>query len=277
MAEKVFVVFGSVSDSGIFEEITSDLSFKRIEYSLRILSAHRTPKELEKQIKKTKAKMFIAGAGLSSALPGVIASQSIKPVIGVACQGAFEGLDSFLATVQMPPGIPVLALNVGQAMHAAKHAENFFNGLKKIMLIESSKANPAIVAKTKEMLNLLKVPFESTGEQEFSDTSSVFIVFSDIHELSMLPETQSTIIVVPTKTNNFAVDAKVFFSQAKNHLFVGLNRGENAALGATQLINLGGKFDKKLTAFRKEQAKKLLEANKTFLEKNKAKKVKTKK
>lgn len=267
MPEKVFVVFGSSSDAGVFEPIKALLEGKKIPCLKRVLSAHRTPKELEKALKKTKAKLFIAGAGLSAALPGVVASQTIKPVIGVACAGAFEGIDSFLATVQMPPGVPVLCVNVANHLDAVRHAQNYFSGVQKIVLVETPVTNRAVLGKAEEVLNRLGVPFFKTAVMDFSDKKNVYIVFPDLHEIASLPETEATIIVVPVKINNVSQDVELFFRSARNHLFVGINRGENGALAAIQFASLDGRFDKKIVAYRKELAEKTLASDKELKKK----------
>lgn len=90
-----------------------------IPYEARALSAHRTPKELEawiKDIEKREGKAFIAGAGAAAHLAGVVAAQTLLPVLGVPIPSPhLKGLDSLLAMVQMPKGIPVPTLAIGSA------------------------------------------------------------------------------------------------------------------------------------------------------------------
>ncbi len=86
-----------------------------------VLSAHRVPEELMKTVKRLEeegAEVFIAGAGLAAHLPGVIASMTIKPVIGVPLTGALEGLDALLSIVQMPKQIPVATVGIDNAANA---------------------------------------------------------------------------------------------------------------------------------------------------------------
>jgi 5-(carboxyamino)imidazole ribonucleotide mutase len=86
------------------------------------LSAHRTPREVEKfasEAKERGIKVIIAGAGMAAHLGGVIASLTTLPVIGVPIRSSFDGLDSLLAIVQMPPGIPVATVGVNGALNAA--------------------------------------------------------------------------------------------------------------------------------------------------------------
>ena len=113
----VAVVMGSESDWKTMERTHKILEKFEVPHQCRVLSAHRTPKELETFIHETAARgveVFIAGAGLAAALPGCIAALTTVPVLGVPIQtGAYEGHDALMAIVQMPPGIPVGALAVG--------------------------------------------------------------------------------------------------------------------------------------------------------------------
>ncbi|VVB72298.1 N5-carboxyaminoimidazole ribonucleotide mutase [uncultured archaeon] len=84
-----------------------------------MLSAHRNPQELEQYIASTDARVFIAVAGLSAALPGVIASKPARPVIGVPVSAKLGGLDALLSIVQMPPGVPVACVGIDNGENAA--------------------------------------------------------------------------------------------------------------------------------------------------------------
>ncbi len=84
-----------------------------------MLSAHRNPKELEEYISGSDARVFIGIAGLSAALPGVIASKTMRPVIGVPVSAKLGGLDALLSIVQMPPGVPVACVGIDNGENAA--------------------------------------------------------------------------------------------------------------------------------------------------------------
>jgi 5-(carboxyamino)imidazole ribonucleotide mutase len=116
---KVAVVIGSKSDMKAGEEVIKTLKEFGVSFDIRIISAHRNPDELDSFIKSTKGEVFIAIAGLSAALPGVIASKTIKPVIGVPMNVKLEGLDAFLSMVQMPSGVPVATVGVDNSRNAA--------------------------------------------------------------------------------------------------------------------------------------------------------------
>jgi len=89
-----------------------------IKHKLTVASAHRTPELVDSLVSKADAEVFIAIAGLSAALPGVIAARTMKPVIGVPVSGALN-LDAILSVVQMPPGVPVAAVGLDRGDNAA--------------------------------------------------------------------------------------------------------------------------------------------------------------
>jgi 5-(carboxyamino)imidazole ribonucleotide mutase len=115
----VAIISGSSSDSAITDKVKKVLDEKKVSYDAQIISAHRDPDKLDAYIKKSEAKVFIAIAGLSAALPGVIASKTDKPVIGVPVSGTLNGLDALLAIAQMPKGVPVACVGVDNGENAA--------------------------------------------------------------------------------------------------------------------------------------------------------------
>jgi phosphoribosylaminoimidazole carboxylase PurE protein len=124
---KVSIIMGSQSDLETVSEAVNLLKEFKADFEVRVLSAHRTPKEVAKYVEsapKKGTKVFIAAAGMSAALAGVVAAHTILPVIGVPIEGKdLRGLDSLLSTVQMPPGIPVGCMAIGRA--GAKNAAIF--------------------------------------------------------------------------------------------------------------------------------------------------------
>ena len=115
---KVSIIIGSKSDLPIADKAMAILNELSISFDLNVASAHRTPKRVEELATKSDAEVFIAIAGLSAALPGVIASFTIKPVIGVPVSGKLN-FDSLLSVVQMPGGIPVAAVGLDRGDNAA--------------------------------------------------------------------------------------------------------------------------------------------------------------
>lgn len=116
---KVSVVVGSRSDLELAEKAVEVLRELGVECEVRVLSAHRNPKELEEYVSKSDAEVFIAIAGLSAALPGYIASRTLKPVVGVPRSVKLGGLDALLSTVQMPTGVPVACVGIDNPKNAA--------------------------------------------------------------------------------------------------------------------------------------------------------------
>lgn len=116
---KVAIIVGSRSDREVGEQAVEVLKRFGVEYDYKVLSAHRNPKELESYIQSSEVDVYIAIAGLSAALPGYIASRTIKPVIGVPLEVKLGGLDALLSMVQMPSGIPVACMGINNAKNAA--------------------------------------------------------------------------------------------------------------------------------------------------------------
>ncbi|MDR3112317.1 MAG: 5-(carboxyamino)imidazole ribonucleotide mutase [Elusimicrobiota bacterium] len=115
----VAVIVGSASDLPVINETLKVLKNFGLSYSLNIASAHRTPNHLKNCIEisqKNGVKVFIAAAGMSAALAGIIASETLLPVIGVPIEGKnLASLDSLLSIVQMPRGVPVAAVALGKS------------------------------------------------------------------------------------------------------------------------------------------------------------------
>jgi len=115
----VAIVSGSTSDAHIVEKVTRVLDEHQVPYEHHVISAHRNPEELDAYLKKSTARIFIAVAGMSAALPGVIASKTDRPVIGVPVSGKLGGFDSLLSIAQMPKGVPVACVAVDGGENAA--------------------------------------------------------------------------------------------------------------------------------------------------------------
>jgi len=114
----VHIIMGSRSDMSVAEKATEMLDRLGIEHEVSVASAHRDPQAVQTIVTSSKAEVFIAIAGLSAALPGVVASHTQRPVIGVPVSGKVN-LDSILSIVQMPPGVPVAAVGLDNGKNAA--------------------------------------------------------------------------------------------------------------------------------------------------------------
>jgi len=115
----VAVISGSTSDSAIADKVKKILDENKVTYDEQVISAHRNPDKLDAYIKASTCKVYIAIAGLSAALPGVIASKTDKPVIGVPVSGTLNGMDALLSIAQMPKGVPVACVGVDNGENAA--------------------------------------------------------------------------------------------------------------------------------------------------------------
>jgi 5-(carboxyamino)imidazole ribonucleotide mutase len=121
MKPLVSIIMGSTSDLPVMEAAAKVLDEMEIPFEINALSAHRTPAEVEKFARNAQSRgirVIIAAAGMAAHLPGVIASMTTLPVIGVPVKSSLEGLDALLAIVQMPPGIPVATVGINAAQNA---------------------------------------------------------------------------------------------------------------------------------------------------------------
>ena len=115
----VLIILGSESDMPVADKAKKALDELGVPNEIKIASAHRQPDLLDKIIRESDAKVFIGIAGLSAALPGVIASKTKKPVIGVPVNVKLDGLDALLSTMQLPPGVPVATVGIDNGKNAA--------------------------------------------------------------------------------------------------------------------------------------------------------------
>jgi 5-(carboxyamino)imidazole ribonucleotide mutase len=118
LSVRVAVLMGSRSDWETMEHCVSTLRGLEVDCEVRVLSAHRTPSALDEYVADAEergAQVFVAAAGGAAHLAGVVASKTLKPVLGIPMGTQLGGLDSLLSTVQMPAGIPVGTLAIGRA------------------------------------------------------------------------------------------------------------------------------------------------------------------
>lgn len=139
----VCIVMGSDSDAEVMSQACAALDEFGVPYQMVVASAHRSPDRTHKVVtegERDGAAVFIAGAGMAAHLPGVVASLTARPVIGVPLSGsALQGVDALYAVVQMPPGIPVATVAIGGARNA---------GILAAQIIAT--ADPALAARLKE-------------------------------------------------------------------------------------------------------------------------------
>ncbi|MCI0503459.1 5-(carboxyamino)imidazole ribonucleotide mutase [Candidatus Micrarchaeota archaeon] len=117
--EKVLILAGSKSDEEIAKQAMDVLNAFGVAYRYEVASAHRNPEKVDRLVRETSAQVFIAIAGMSAALPGVVAARTAKPVIGVPVNASLQGLDALMSVAQMPPNVPVAAVGIGMGKNAA--------------------------------------------------------------------------------------------------------------------------------------------------------------
>ena len=153
MDDKVAIIMGSISDNETMKKSAEVLDELGIDYEMKVFSAHRTPDllfEYVAQVEEKGFKVIIAGAGGAAHLPGVIASKTLLPVIGVPIETkVLGGLDSLLSIVQMPSGIPVATMGIGNAKNAGLMAAH-------ILAIENSKIRERLKDYRKDMAQKIK-------------------------------------------------------------------------------------------------------------------------
>lgn len=157
MAKLISILMGSQSDLETVIEAVNVLKEFKVDFDLKVLSAHRTPKEVAQYVEaapKSGAKVFIAAAGMSAALAGVVAAHTTLPVIGIPIETKnLKGLDSLLSTVQMPPGIPVACMAIGRS--GAKNA-----ALMALAILGTS--DPRISAKLVKYKQQMRIKIKQT-------------------------------------------------------------------------------------------------------------------
>lgn len=163
----VSIIMGSTSDLKVMEKAATFFEEMEIPFEMNALSAHRTPEEVEKFTKNAETKglkVIIAGAGMAAHLPGVIASMTSLPVIGVPINATLDGMDALLAIVQMPPGIPVATVGINGALNAAILAAQIMATGDKTMMkkIKAYKENlKQKIVKANEELSKIQYKFKT--------------------------------------------------------------------------------------------------------------------
>ena len=250
----VLIIAASKSDVEVMKKCEAALEKNKIRCEMRVCSAHRTPEMLDKMLEDKAYDLIIAAAGLAAALPGVVAAKTPAPVIGVPLAGAFEGLDALLSIIQMPPGIPVLATGVNNSEEAAEAAAKITSSkANRVNLISAKNKSQKAMDKAVETLKQLGVLY-SCSDKIRSD--AINICFVDINE-GKIPESDALTIYCPTAEKEAAADAIKLLQLTKEGTWVGLNRGENAAVAAAEIM----KMKDKLTEYRWDMKRKIEEAD----------------
>jgi len=163
----VSIIMGSTSDLPIMEKAAKVFDEFEIPFEMHALSAHRTPAEVEVFAKSAQMRgieVIIAAAGMAAHLPGVIASMTTLPIIGVPINASLDGMDALLSIVQMPPGIPVATVGINGSMNAALLAVQILS-LKdeklRLRLAEYKADLKTKIVKANEELTTVKYTFKT--------------------------------------------------------------------------------------------------------------------
>ena len=252
----ILIIAASKSDVEVMNKAAAVLKQNNIKYEMRVCSAHRTPELLDSILEAKEYDAIIAGAGLAAALPGVVAAKTIAPVIGVPLSGAFEGLDSLLSIIQMPPGIPVITTGVNNSTEAAAAAVRIVkNSARKVNITSLHNKNKKAVDKAAEILKQFGIPYECTDRE---NKDAINLVFVDINEKTTAAANENLTICCPTTEKETAIDVVKLLQLTKKGVWVGLNRGENAAVAAAEILKMRTKLDE----YRWDMRRKVEEADK---------------
>jgi len=256
---KILMLFGSTSDEFIYGPLHGQLSLNH-QVELKIISAHRQASKLEETLNTLEYDCILAGAGLAAHLPGVCASKTLKPVLGLPVSNQLDGLDALLSIQQMPAGIPVFTVGVNKG-------SEFVSFIQKVSMAKNSGYNRLNVVGGAHLLAQENVQKELTKIKELSihtpdllhfsssvDTSAfnIFLVegLNEDLQWSENLELNTPVVFVPIFSVEAAKDAlsayKLLSLTGLGGVWVGINNLRNAFLGLVQWINVEGRFDELL-------------------------------
>ncbi|MEM2142965.1 MAG: 5-(carboxyamino)imidazole ribonucleotide mutase, partial [Candidatus Thorarchaeota archaeon] len=182
----VLIIAGSKSDEAVVEKAAQVLKELKIEYTVEYASAHREPDRVRSIVESSDARVIIAIAGLSAALPGFISSLTTRPVIGVPVSAALGGLDALLSIVQMPKGVPVATVGIDNGANAAHLAARILNVTQADRTVPRTYAEAGVdtarVAQTHRLLGeYVRRSFEGHGVvEDFGHYANVVRVSPDL-------------------------------------------------------------------------------------------------
>lgn len=233
---KIQVLFGSNSDERVYGPLCRSLE-KCGSVQMTVASAHRNPDLVHEVVKNCGADVFVAGAGLAAHLPGVVASLTNKPVVGVAVNGAFAGLDAFLSIVQMPKGVPVMAVTEDNITHVADMLLRFQNLPKNTIHMHWNK-------------NMETYPVLQKAIADIQDLSGVQVSWAEEGDAACLgeivspwetPKTQGLHLFICDKPQlqNMHLALEFFAKARSGGMWVGANNVGNFVNQWKKLIEIG--------------------------------------
>jgi 5-(carboxyamino)imidazole ribonucleotide mutase len=254
-SHKILVLFASETDKEVYEPIVKLLQKNNVHHALRIASAHKSPENVKKILNEEDYSVIISGAGLAAALPGAIAAETTRPVIGVPCKGNYEGLDALLSIIQMPPGIPVVGVGVNNHISAANNAIKMTKQYSFVNIIGDSNSKP--VKRAIDMMQQFDNEFKISEKIDKETINIKFVQLGD-----KIKHEDALIIYCPLSEEDSAEAALNLLHMTEHGLWVGLNRGDNAAIAALEIMNLDGRNEEVFGHYRKSLKEKLDKADK---------------
>ena len=236
--KKILIIFGSSSDARVYDPLLQGLKSLSIPFDFHISSAHKSPAYLQEILEDmdNRFSQIIAGAGLAAHLPGVIAAQTIRPVMGVPVNAALNGTDSLLSIMQMPPGVPVLSVGVDMYSEAVRNTALIFKGHSTIAVIGHGRESEKQYQKMVTLCSRFGFELEvATSFQK--DAVNINLVGRD----SPLTVPDDCLAInVPLEMESHE-DILLLLEYSKKGLWVGVNRVENAIIAAVQILDNTGK------------------------------------
>ncbi len=245
--KKALVIFGSASDRRVYGPLLHGLEDAGIPFEFRLCSAHKSPAYLEEILRGVDERfsLVIAGAGLAAHLPGVIASKTILPVMGVPVDAALGGMDALLSIMQMPPGVPVLSVGVNKHSEAVRNAVLMLRGCSRLAII--GLAGGKQQAKISRLCSQFRIEPELCGSFQ-RDAVNINLVGDDSHTA---PPDDCLIINVPLVGKPATADVITLLRYSRKGLWVGTNGVENAVIAAVQAMNTERQYSKALHDFKR--------------------------
>jgi 5-(carboxyamino)imidazole ribonucleotide mutase len=244
MTLSIDVFFGSTSDENVFHPLLDMLSDLGIDHRLEVCSAHRNPDKLRELVKSSTADLFIAGAGLSAHLPGVIAAHTLKPVIGLPCNDVMKGLDAFIASMQLPSGVPVLASGVENLTAIRQFLSQYMKVKDKapVVAIEAPASAEKLLTSLTEFLK--PYPFTLETEANRVPTADVAVYMVNLLEPELTPIVRKDAICLPYLPEDKPWDPRMLLElSGQGGLWVGINNVKNTGLALVELWNSQGQWD----------------------------------
>ncbi len=257
---KISIFFGSKSDQEIYQKLNNRLTEEGQELEFHVLSAHRDAEKLEEVLKTIDCDLIIGGAGLAAHLPGVIASKTFRPVLGMPVKSHFDGLDSFCSILQMPYGVPVLSCypeNVEAFVSFIKKLDSIErNEIKKINLVVSDDAEKNLylereIERTKTLAETFPFPLEIVTEPIPNELNIIITQSYD----DVKVEKNGINIFVPVlkkdqfKNPKFILNVMEWTKQGG--VWAGVNNTRNAYLAFMEILNHYGRTSEGLREARK--------------------------